>query len=325
MIPFVRAAYTDGVIETWLPLRSGLRADGLSEDHPIGRGWRKHGLVRLLVMVVASGVALAAFVGVLIVTDQGTFVTSSVGGPVMMMVVAVLGYLGLLAWERRGATEFRGLRGLGVGILWGAALMTASVGLVFVAQGISFEGLNPSYATFARDLLVMGICAAVAEEIVCRGVLFRLTEHWVGTWGAVALSSLLFGLAHLGNPKATLVGVLAIAVEAGVLFAVLYALTRSLWVVIGVHFAWNMMQGPLFGIVVSGSSARGSGFLVSRPTGFDLISGGAFGVEASLVTVLLLSAVSVWLIREMRRRGLAVSPSWVRKRAERTFVAASLA
>ena len=82
----------------------------------------------------------------------------------------------------------------------------------------------------------------------------------------------------------------------------------------GVHFAWNAVQGPLLGIVVSGSSAGGTGLIRSTMNGPEWLSSGAFGAEASAVTIVLLTAVGVFLMVEVGRRGLAVQPTWVRRR-----------
>lgn len=226
-------------------------------------------------------------------------------------------YLLLTLWweQRRPPFEWapRRLGGLGVGLALGTLLCSACVGLLALFGAYRIVGVNPSYDPWL-PLLTLGVSAAVVEEILFRGILFRLVEGTIGTWGATAVSGLAFGLAHLTNPGATLQGALAIVLEAGVLFAFLYALTRSLWVVMGLHFAWNVVQGPVFGIVVSGSSAEGSGWLQSTLTGPAWLAGGGFGMEASVVTIVVLTAVAGWLGLMVQRNGLAVAPFWVRRR-----------
>ncbi|MHB1009468.1 MAG: hypothetical protein ACYC1E_09615 [Propionibacteriaceae bacterium] len=109
-----------------------------------------------------------------------------------------------------------------------------------------------------------------------------------------------------------------VALEAGLLFAALYAVTRSLWWTIGLHFAWNMVQGSVYGVSGSGSA---SGWLRTQVTGPAWLTGGSFGIEASVLTVVLLTAVGVWLLVVIRRRSLAVSPNWVRRRVLRARTA----
>ena len=117
------------------------------------------------------------------------------------------------------------------------------------------------------------------------------------------------------NPGATLWSSLAIAIEAGVLLALLYHVTRSLWPCIGLHAAWNVMQGTFFGIPVSGTEAHG--WLISTRTGPDWLSGGVFGAEASVVALIVCSACSALLLIVALRRGSIVPPAWQRTTANR--------
>ena len=221
----------------------------------------------------------------------------------------VLAYLALVWWweKRRPPFELtlRRAGGLLYGLAWGVGLQLLCVGVLWVAGAYRVQGFDWSY-NIVPALLSAGIGAAVNEEIMFRGILYRLVEDTFGTWVAIALSGLTFGLAHLTNAHASLQGALAIALEAGVLFAALYALTRSLWLVIGFHFAWNMVQGPVLGIVLSGSSSEGTGYLRSTLEGPAWLAGGGFGMEASLVTVVILTALAACLLVVLRRRGLVV-------------------
>ncbi len=75
----------------------------------------------------------------------------------------------------------------------------------------------------------------------------------------MVISALFFGFGHRGNPGATWVSSLAIAVEAGALLAAAYVATRSLWMPIGLHWAWNLFEGPVWGTPVSGIAAPSLG------------------------------------------------------------------
>ena len=96
------------------------------------------------------------------------------------------------------------------------------------------------------------------EELLFRGILFRWLEEFGGSWLALLLTSALFGAAHLGNPNATAFSAFCIAVEAGVLLGAAYMLTRSLWLPMGLHAAWNFTQGEIFDVPVSGSTSMAS-------------------------------------------------------------------
>ena len=214
--------------------------------------------------------------------------------------------------ERRRLVEFapgrllrHGLLGLGAG----AALFSVIVGVLWLTGSYHVTGFNP-HADWLPALLMVGLGAGIGEEIMFRGALFRIVEEGLGSWAALAISALLFGFAHAGNPGATLWSSTAIAIEAGLLFGLLYHVTRSLPVCMGLHAAWNFCQGTVYGIPVSGLKA--DGWLVSTRTGPDWLSGGVFGAEASVVALALCTLCSVGLLVVAIKRRSLLSPSWAR-------------
>ena len=135
--------------------------------------------------------------------------------------------------------------------------------------------------------LSLFLLVGVVEEVVFRGILFRLiTDKWNITVG-LTTSSLLFGLAHLGNPGATLWAALAIALASGCLFGMAYAYHQTIWVPIGMHWAWNYLEGGVFGCAVSGAPLDYQPLITPRISGPDILTGGAFGPEASIICVAL--------------------------------------
>jgi hypothetical protein len=152
--------------------------------------------------------------------------------------------------------------------------------------------------------------SAVGEEIVFRGVVFRRLEDTLGTTLALVLSAAAFGLIHAGNPGASWVSTLAIALESGVLLALAFAATRSLWLPIGLHFGWNLTEGGVFGAAVSGGQYTG---LIAAPlSGAPLITGGTFGPEASLSALVISLGASAALAWYAVRRGAWRRPRWRR-------------
>lgn len=209
--------------------------------------------------------------------------------------------------ERRRVDELapRDIPAFGTaGLVIGAVLFSLVVAVLWLAGSYHITGINPQ-VDWLPAVLVVGIGAGISEEIVVRGVLFRIVEEGLGTWWALAISALLFGAAHIANPAATWWSSVAIAIEAGVLLSLLYAVTRSLWTCIGLHAAWNIMQGTVYGIPVSGTKANG--WLVSHRTGPDWLSGGAFGAEASVVALAACLTLSAILLMVALRRGSIVS------------------
>ncbi len=309
------------------PVRS---SDLLTDDHPYRPSppvhrWRRNAGLRALAFgagALVTTFVVGAVTGALHFAVTGRMMdVASRGGAMaltgMTILVFVAAYLLLatLMEGRRLPTELAPSRAAGVlrGLLLGTVLQLVCVGALWVAGAYRVQGFDWSYDPLPM-LVAAGFGAGIIEEILFRGVVFRLLEETVGTWLSTAVSGLVFGLVHLGNPEASLQGALAIALEAGVLFAVVYALTRSLWLVMGLHLAWNMVQGPVLGIVVSGSAAQGSGYVRSTLEGPTWLAGGAFGMEASLVTVAILTGFTTWLVLVLRRSGHVVQPFWVRRR-----------
>jgi membrane protease YdiL (CAAX protease family) len=264
--------------------------------------------VALFLMLFKLGSAAAAGLGFF---GPGTTPLTHAWGNLLVQLVSTLGSYAILvkAVERRPMQEFalRDLATLGpAGVLLGSALFSVVVLVLWLAGSYHVTGTNPE-VNWLPAVLTVGLSAGVGEEIITRGVLFRIVEEGLGTWWALAISALFFGAAHIFNPGATLWSSLAIAIEAGVLLALLYHVTRSLWPCIGLHAAWNIMQGTVFGIPVSGTGAHG--WLISERTGPDWLSGGVFGAEASVVALILCSCCSALLLIIALRRGTIVPPA----------------
>ncbi len=153
-------------------------------------------------------------------------------------------------------------------------------------------------STFVSLLILIG--GAIQEELIFRGTLFRKLERSFGSWIALTVSAILFGIIHLVTPHATLVGALAIAVTAGVLIAAVYILTRSLWWAIGIHLGWNYFEGAVYGTQLSGHSLPG--IFTSILTGPTAWSGGDFGPEAGLASILLVGMFGFYLCYHAARQ-----------------------
>ncbi len=313
-----------------------LREDGVAFDQPlppvrhggaqIGRRWWLTWVLFLLIGI--AGILVTAVVLTLVLGPdrvQSDNTTYMIVGSSSQLVGAVVAYVLLIfvIEGRRHPVEFRArgfLPGVGAGLLTGSVLMWVCVGLVAACGAWAIVGIDNTYSPWA-DLLMMGLGAGISEEIIFRGVMFRNLERVLGTWPAAAGSAAVFGLIHLGNAEATLIGALNIIV-AGVMLTLMYVATRSLWFVMAVHAAWNLTQGPIIGSAVSGAvDARG--FLVSEPLGSVLLNGGEFGLEGSVITVVVLAIVCVLLGWLIARRGWAVRPLWTRRKTNPIVQAAS--
>ena len=194
------------------------------------------------------------------------------------------------------------------GAVVGAGAMSLTVAAIAVFGGYEITGHNGPRVLVA--VLAMAIISGVFEEVLIRGVVFRFLEQWLGSIAALALSALLFGALHLGNPGATWLAAIAISLEAGILLGAVYMLTRRLWAAIGLHMAWNATQGGVFGVKVSGTDVKG--LLISESHGSDLLSGGAFGAEASLPAIIICTSIGLLMLWRAYKKGHFIWPSWHR-------------
>jgi membrane protease YdiL (CAAX protease family) len=183
--------------------------------------------------------------------------------------------------ERRAITElsFRHLpREAGVGMAMG---FTAIGGIFFVLFIVGAYSSGPPHPSWAIVFTVVSMTMLVFfEEVLFRGVLYRILEDWRGTVTALLISAVVFGLTHITN---TAVGPLGIssAVFGGALMGILFTWTRRLWVPTAFHIAWNLGQVFLLGNV-SGEQEF-VGLFDGHVTGPHLLVGSAFGVEDSLL------------------------------------------
>jgi uncharacterized protein len=270
--------------------------------------------MRLIIqLAVVVAVALAG----------STLVGAAAGNPPLTLVIglltaaaALLGY----AWvvrrtERRAPAELSragAVPALARGTALGTGLFAAVILNIAFLGGYQVLGWGSPAGAVA--LFGFMAAAAVTEELLFRGILFRIVEQWAGTWTALVLTAALFGLSHLFNPHATVWGATAIAVEAGAMLAAAYAATRTLWVPIGLHFGWNYAASAIFSTEVSGGNTP-EGLLHAVMSGPTVLTGGDFGPEASAHAVLFGAALTVaflWLAhrrgRLVPRRGASTAP-----------------
>jgi membrane protease YdiL (CAAX protease family) len=232
---------------------------------------------------------------------------------IVAAAAALVAYYFFVRWtERRPVSElgFNGaLPEVGAGALLGVAMFALTMVILWVCGTYRFTGTGPWQPLITA--LAGASTAAIIEELLFRGVIFRITEQSLGTWFALVISAILFGALHFLNPHSGLTPAIAIALEAGLFLAAAYLVTRRLWFVIGAHFAWNFTEGGIFGLSVSGQQAKG-GLFHGYLSGSTFLSGGAFGVEASAVAVLVCLISAAILVVYTSRRGLFIQPFWAR-------------
>jgi len=198
-------------------------------------------------------------------------------------------------FEQRNASEtnVRGaapglLRGIGIG-----AAISMAVVAILAATGTLAVTSGGHWSAALKPLSEQAM-VAIMEELLFRAVLFRVVEARWGTLTSLLVNVLLFAVAHLTNEHVTALAVLNTGV-AGLGLCAGWLLTRSLWLPVGMHFAWNYLFDGVLGVPVSGHAAHG--WLQLQLAGPEWLSGGAYGVEGSVVTLLAWAAAAAWMLR----------------------------
>ena len=187
-----------------------------------------------------------------------------------------------------------------LGLLVGGVYMVLVVGSI-AASGHASIAANDFTGEKQFSAIMTFLAVAVGEEVMFRGFIFRLIDERWNTGAALIVSALIFGFGHISNDNATWWSSLAIAIEAGLLLGAAYKWSGTLWVPIGIHWAWNYVQGNVFGLTVSGVNT-GNSILNTTVSGPDIITGGAFGPEASIIAVILGALYTLVFLRNRYRR-----------------------
>lgn len=238
-------------------------------------------------------------------------------GIALLALLVLATYIAASKWiERRASSELRtshllpeSAAGLAAGLALFAGVMAILwvVGVYHPAGRGTGKGLAAGFAA--------AFSAGIVEEIMFRGLLFRLSSKILGTWGALLFTATLFGAAHAFNPGATVSSSLAIALEAGVLLGAAYAATQRLWLPIGLHIGWNFAEGSIFSMSVSGNSII-AGLLRGSLSGPRILTGGQFGPEASIVAVVVCLAAALYFIRRTVALHRVEPPAWSKARLQ---------
>ncbi len=210
----------------------------------------------------------------------------------------------LVHWleQRRPVAELRPSAapgGLIMGAIIGFVILSAVLGILYLMGAAKFA--LPMPILFPSLATGVAVISGVAEECIFRGAVFRNLEDGFGSLVALIFSGALFGGLHIFNPNATLFSSIAIAVEAGLLLGAAFMATRTLWLPIGLHFGWNFTEGGFYSTAVSGGTLPG--IVKTTLTGPNVLTGGAFGPEASWVTMCVCSVLTVIFLIIAARRG----------------------
>jgi len=180
---------------------------------------------------------------------------------------------------------------LGKGIVWAIGILSLAFLLIWANGNIQILGIQDLGIALVGYLSFF-LLVAIVEEVICRGYLLQMVTDHLNYQVGIAVSAIVFTLAHLANDHFTWIAFCNLTLG-GILMSLLYLKYQSLYVPIGFHWLWNYFQGNILGFGVSGTDVLG--LLQINIEGPDWITGGYFGLEGSLLTGLLL-AIAIYLL-----------------------------
>jgi len=214
-------------------------------------------------------------------------------------------------FEKRDITEFASkgfIKNVFLGTSIGFVLQSLTILVIYLNGSYTVAAVNP--ISFILIPFAIMFTVAIIEEILVRGIIFRIMEEKLGSFIALSISSLIFGILHLANAHSTILSSICIT-TAGFLFGSLFIYTRNLWGAIALHFAWNFTQSGIYGAITSGNE-KTSSLLEAKIQGAEFITGGEFGPEGSIQAILIcLMATVIILILNVRQNKI-IKPYWKR-------------
>jgi len=280
-------------------------------ENDVRERWKQAGLA--LLSLLAYVVVFGGSIFVLLRMHNNSAI-AAYGGLALLSVIV---YVAAARWiERRPVAELAlapALPELFGGMIAGIALFASVIAILWIAGVYQPQGWG-SFGGLGLGFLFW-LAIGVQEEIQFRGFVYRRCCKLFGTWGAILMSGVAFGVIHGMDPGATVTALSSVAL-AGLFLGAVFALSGRLWVPIGIHAGWNFAEGSLFGTSVSGSNVGGS-LVNAKLVGPDFLTGGRFGPEASIATIVVLLAATVfvvWRIATLRR---TEPPIWRDKAEER--------
>ena len=181
------------------------------------------------------------------------------------------------------------------GALFGTLQIFTVFFIIFGLKAIDVYYVGNISILLLIKVFIIFIFQALLEEILFRGYLMPFFSKVIGIKFTITLLSFLFTCIHLFNPNLDIIG-LANVFSAGVTFSLIYYYTGNLWLVGAMHTLWNFILGFIVGSQISGIITYNSVFFSIPVENKDLISGGVFGFEASIVTTIVELTISLFVI-----------------------------
>lgn len=262
-------------------------------------------LILFLIMQVVSaiGISILSLLGknILNINLKGDSLNISI--LISTLMVSIATYFFVKVYQKRTAKSMGLVSNkkinsylLGIGISFIMISLTFSLAALFGGYDIkvNIENVNPLVFVF----FIFGwMCQGFEEEFIVRSAIMNYFVSRSGVFVGIVANSLIFAILHLGNSSFNLLAFFNLFLI-GLVFSMIFYITDNIYTSAGAHSMWNFMQANIVGINVSGIISSKNSIFKSNPTGYSLISGGAFGIEASILVTFvgLISLVILYKI-----------------------------
>lgn len=227
-------------------------------------------------------------------------------------LIAYYGYIvmfgiGLLYWkliEKKNLSEMGLTKRFGnyfIGAVIGVILLAVSVFAIVLTGNIEYQGFFGNADIMMILLLVGGfIVQGATEEILCRGIVLHTLKERTPTWFAIAVSTILFIIPHWSSlfEGDTIFGIIGVAnlVLISIIFSQLTICFKSIWAACGLHSFWNAILYCIFGLNMSGNEETVTAIFNMQSVGKNIWNGGVYGIEASLITTVVLAFAAILIM-----------------------------
>jgi len=264
------------------------------------------------IAVVAGAVALTEWAGrLLLEMTQLNDDAKNVIIAISDAAIALLSYIFLFrVYEKRQIKELSSStfsKNAMIGFAAGLILQSIFILVIYIAGDYFIININS--LSFLLPAFSTAFTAGFVAEILIRGIFFRLIEETLGTEIALLILILLFGLLHLNATGATTLSVFTTAIQAGLLLSAAYVFTRSLWITIFLHFAWDFAEPGIFGAINPGNTISQS-LLTSKITGSAYLTGGQMGPQNSIQALIFCSITGLLFLWLAKRKKTFIKPYW---------------
>lgn len=258
--------------------------------------------IGLVVVLIATGFDLSAL-------SNQEEITNAVKGVKFLLPLKVIEFLSVMlcAWLFIRFIDRKPLKSIGLilkgyekdlklGLALGAGLIAIGFLILFILGYLSVDGFSFPIGTVILYFLLF-VVVSFHEEIMMRGYVLNNLMQSMNRYAALSISSVIFMSIHLLNPNVNFLSIVNLFL-AGIVLGIYYIHKPNLWLPIGMHLTWNFFQGPIFGFEVSGIETKS--IINQSVRGNEIITGGAFGFEGSILATILIITIIVYLDKKYK-------------------------